>query len=140
MTTNEELKPVDIREKQYRSKVLAGIQSICKRYDCGLDEFDVFHSLVSGESSLYINGDGFLVLRQDIDRYTREKILFVWIAFAFRQNQNLLASEHYINWLEGLARSVKADKLQFCTSRKGYDKLPGWNKTITTFERRLTDE
>lgn len=131
---NKTLEPADIRDLSVRKKVIPAIQSICKRFDAGTDELDVYHSLASGESVLYLNEDGFLVLRQDIDRYTREKILFVWFAYAFKQGQNFLNSQ-YLDWLITLSQSVNADRMEFCAPRAGYEKaLPdGWKKTVTTY-------
>jgi len=132
-----ELKIADIRRREHRLKVLPEVKKLCLKHDLDLDEFDVFHALVSGEAGLFINDDGFFILREDEGRFDKAKILFVWMAVAFKQGQNFIKEKFYLDWLEKKAKEMKAEKIQFYSPRKGYERVLAEWKTMTIFEKEV---
>ena len=134
------MKLLNIREhKQVKKIVLKNVKALCQRFDLDYDEYDIYAELVNGNAALFMNKDGFLVLRDDVDCYTKEKVLFVWVAYAFVRGKQFLKEPKYQEWLAQKAKAIGATKIRFETTRKGYEKQLGenWRCTSLIYEKVL---
>lgn len=93
---------------------------------------DVYSSLKSSESQLYVCEPGFVVITPKRDGYTNEVSLHVWLAWAEAHG----ASVECIPQIETMARNLGAGKITLHSPRRGFEKT-GWNPVMIHYERKL---
>jgi len=110
------LKATDIR--QVWDDVQPGLQVIKNRFNPEWRTEDIYADCVSGNATLYMADGGFFVMRVDVERFTGQSTLFIWIVYGKAEDE----WESYLDEIETLARSVGAKSISFESPRKGYQK------------------
>jgi hypothetical protein len=107
----------------YWGLVKEGLSKVRQHSSDGWMEEDVFSELRAGRSTLHIgdvNGDyaGFLILtpQQAFDC----SILFIWCCYSVNPHVDVI--DVFFPDLQDMARKMKARKIRFLSSRKGWEK------------------
>lgn len=95
---------------------------------------DVYAAVVTGSAHLYTGATGFVVVQKDIDKITGEAQLLIWIACASGAG-NVTRFQPAI---DQLALQNGYRKLIMSSPRKGWERVKGWRKVTTLFERVLS--
>jgi len=74
---------------------------------------DVYASCVMGESHLWVHPEGFVVTTSEINKYTGERSLLIWIAHA-KQRGGSVATD-YTAFFEDVARNTGHSHIQTIT-------------------------
>lgn len=99
---------------------------------------DVYASIKSGESQLWIGDEGFVVSIIHLDRYNGEKTFTVWLGYSFDNTNNVLENNQKI--LEEYARNNQCHLMKFYSTRKGFlrrAKDLGYSVGPVTFVKRI---
>lgn len=126
------------------ANIKPSVSRIALRYETDWIPEDVYASLRSGESQLFLVGDGrgFVVLKKNLNQYTGESSLFVWVGSYFDADKhgpdftvdekNALTAQ-----LCEMAKSAGATSVMFESPRRGWDKIAlemGWKPVMTTWK------
>lgn len=98
---------------------------------------DIYAAVLFREAHLYLNDEGFAVLRKSLNPYTRKHELMVWLVHAFKHGVEL---DFYYDELLRLARESDCVRVVFNSKRKGWErvlKAPKWSKAMTTFQMEV---
>lgn len=99
---------------------------------------DVYTSIKTGESVLWMSDEGFLVSQVQTDRYTGTKKFFLWIGYSFSPTSDIIITN--ISQVEGIAKHLGCEIIVFNTSRDGFRKVSktfGYSKGVTTYSKRI---
>lgn len=99
---------------------------------------DVYTSIKTGESVLWMSDEGFLVSQVQSDRYTGTKKFFLWIGYSFSPTSDIIITN--ISQVEGIAKHLGCEIIVFNTSRDGFRKVSktfGYSKGVTTYSKRI---
>jgi len=129
------LYPVDIRE--HWDDIKQDLIDLQERYGYEWRPEDVYHECRTGEAFLYL-GDkpGFIVFKEDTNRYTREPELFIWIACA----PGMGHIDDYYEDYSAVARSIGAKTMTWSSPRKAFQRLAKknhWKVRTTIYEMRI---
>jgi len=102
-----------------------------QRLDCTQE--DIYHLLISGKSSLYINkeSDAFIILSPTSDSHNGKRGVFIDIAYC----PSWRKAEDYAPAIYDLCRSTGAEYIEFASNRKGWARM--FNKQHTLFRGSL---
>ena len=115
------VKPQELQEVW--NLVKEGLEKINNKISDNWIPEDVYYSIKSGESSLYLfydndNYEGFTVLT--INQSYNYPILFIW---CFYSNSFTNAPTKYWPEIQEVAHNIGAKKIQFNSPRKGWEKM-----------------
>lgn len=81
---------------------------------------DVYTSIKTGESVLWLGDEGFVVTQIQQDRYTGTKKLYVWLAYSYENDGDVLtnSNEQLINY----GRYMECSLMTFSSVRRGWMK------------------
>lgn len=99
---------------------------------------DVYTSIKTGESTLWMSDEGFLVSQVQSDRYTGTKKFFLWIGYSFSPTSDIIITN--VSQVEGIAKHLGCEIIVFNTSRDGFRKVSktfGYSKGVTTYSKRI---
>lgn len=99
---------------------------------------DVYTSIKTSESILWMSDEGFLVSQVQTDRYTGTKKFFMWIGYSFSPTSDIIITN--ISQVEGIAKHLGCEIILFNTSRDGFRKVSktfGYSKGVTTYSKRI---
>ena len=118
--------PVDLHK--YWNQVRQGLEQVRRKSQADWIPEDVYSAIQSGTSTLHVADEGFFVLtpRNDFNGVT----LFVWIAYG---EGNVF--EKYEPQLEQMARQIKARRIRFESSRRGWSKR--YKYVTSIYEKEL---
>jgi len=71
---------------------------------------DVYAECVNGQALLWITGEGFVVTTVEVDRFTGDKTLLVWLAWARHRGEKKAA--YYLPFFEQKARDARLQKME----------------------------
>ena len=102
---------------------------------------DVYSECVNGRATLLTSPAGFLVLTTQIDTFTNDKTLLVWLAYTYiRGTSNWL---DHVEWFESVARTLGC---RFIEARSAVPKMEayalrnGWSLDTRVYTREVPDE
>lgn len=96
---------------------------------------DVYWFLKDNKASLFLMGDGFMVLEVAVEPFRGKRTLCVWLLYWLRaeENQDQIYSE-----LDALARKAQCCRIHFKSPRKGWiKKAHGFKQKLITWEREI---
>lgn len=97
---------------------------------------DVYASCLSGDSTMLMpdeTNSGVIVLSTEINKFTLQKFLFVWICFS-KEND---AQQKYIEPLEEIARQEGCVYIEMQSHRIGFMKSKDWKPCVTTYRKEV---
>ena len=136
-STTELPKPADIR--QCWDKIKPGIVEIIKEnpYLTYIPE-DVYSECVNERAFLYTSSVGFLILTLEVDRFTKDKTLYVWIAYTYSKGGHVIVT--HMPWLDKLAKKYGCKYLEAQSNvRKLEQYFPnnGWELNMSIYRRTV---
>lgn len=99
---------------------------------------DVYSSIKSGQSVLWVGDEGFVVTQIRFDMFTGAKQLFIWLGYSYEHDKDIVTSN-----TEMLAEYGKANgcvMVQFQSTRAGWlrrGKELGFVRGPVTFTKRI---
>ena len=118
--------PVDLHK--YWPEVKHGLENVLKKSNGDWIPEDVYTAIKNNTSTLHLVDEGFVVLtpKNDYDGVT----LFVWVAYGHG-----VVWEKYRPEIELMARQIKAKRIRFESSRKGWGKR--YKYVTSIYEKEL---
>ena len=131
--------PVFADIRQCWDKVKPGIVEIIKEnpYLTYIPE-DVYSECVNERAFLYTSSVGFLILTMEIDRFTKDKTLLLWIAYTYKKGgHNWLVHDE---WFDSLAKEAGCKYLE-ARSRvpemESYTRTIGWELDTRIYRKEV---
>lgn len=135
-STIEEPVYTDIR--QCWDKVKPGIVEIIRE-----DPFitfipeDVYSECVNERAFLYTSSVGFLILAVEVDQFTKDKTLYMWLAYTYEKGgHNWMAHEEWFNRLASEAGCRYIEARSHIPELEPYAVADGWN-TEKVYRKRV---
>jgi len=101
---------------------------------------DVYSECVNENAFLFTSPTGFLVLTIEIDKYTKHKTLYIWLAYTYTKgNHEWLGHE---GWFENTARSLGCKYIEAQSAipeMEPYAIKRGWNVDARIFRRQVDE-
>lgn len=97
---------------------------------------DVYAACVSGAAALYVGEPGFVVVQRRVNALTGVPELLVWIAYSRAPG----SIESFQPAVDALAREHGFSRLSMWSNRRGFERVPGWHKVASVFEREVPHE
>lgn len=97
---------------------------------------DIYAACATGHATLFCDAgdrEGLVVISMNHNPFTGEKFMFVWLAYS-RGNASQ-AIETYENQLMEIARKEGCAYVEHESTRRGFERRPGWMMGNTTFRR-----
>ena len=99
---------------------------------------DVYVALKTNNAVLLLSDDGFVIVQIRNDSYTGIKQFFVWLAYSFDTNRNIM--EETQPFLFNLAKQWNCDIMAFASNRPGFRKKAkemGYSSGPTNYVMRI---
>jgi|APCry1669192062_1035393.scaffolds.fasta_scaffold00042_6 hypothetical protein len=114
--------------------VLDGLKEV-KKLRGGTWRFeDVYADCVHKVAHLWLADEGFVIFRPEVDDYSGQKILLVWMAWG-QSDDDLI--DKYLPQIVDIAKSQEFDILRFYRHAKGPSDYKGFRKTHTVYDMDL---
>ena len=101
---------------------------------------DVYSECVNGRATLLVSPAGFLVLTTEIDTFTNNKTLLIWIAYTYvRSTNNWL---DHVKWFENIARDLGCKFIEGRSDvprMEAYALRNGWTLDTRIYTREVFD-
>jgi len=128
------LKAVDVRFAW--DEVLPQVESV--RIASGSDWRceDVYASCLAGDSTMLVPqevGAGVLVISTEINKFTLEKFLFVWVCYSKDSN----AQQRFMDTLVEIARQEDCAYIEMQSHRTGFMKSKDWKSCATIYRKEV---
>ena len=136
-STTELPKPADIR--QCWDKIKPGIVEIIKEnpYLTYIPE-DVYSECVNERAFLYTSSVGFLILTLEVDRFTKDKTLLLWIAYTYEKGgHEWLAHDEWFNDLAKEAGCKYLEARSRVPEMETYTKKIGWELDTRIYRKDI---
>ena len=132
--------PADIRE--YWLDIKDGILEIlaCNPQLTFLAE-DVYSECVNDRATLFMSDIGFLILTTEVDQFTRNKTLLIWIAYTYDQGKHNWI-DHY-KWFDQVARALGCSFIEARSSvseMEEYAISNGWQLDTRVYTREVIND
>ena len=99
---------------------------------------DVFSECVNENAYLFTSPKGFLVFTIEIDRYTKDKTLYMWIAYTYEKGgHEWLAHEE---WIESVAKQLDCKFIEAQSNVPAFESYAvknGWNLDTRIYRRKV---
>ena len=131
--------PVFTDIRQCWDKIKPGIVEIIKEnpYLTYIPE-DVYSECVNENAYLFTSPKGFLVFTIEIDRYTKDKTLYMWIAYTYEKGgHEWLAHEE---WIESVAKQLDCKFIEAQSNVPAFESYAvknGWNLDTRIYRRKV---
>lgn len=114
-------------------KVLPGIKALLRKCPDDFTEYDVYWYLRESKASLFLLGDGFMVLEVATEPFTQKRTLCVWLLYWLQAEEN---QELIYQTLDALAVRAQCSRIHFKSPRLGWmKKARGFKQKLITWER-----
>ena len=101
---------------------------------------DVYSECVNERAFLFTSPVGFLVITTETDRYTKDKTLYMWIAYTYKKGgHEWLAHEE---WIEGVARQLECKFIEAQSNvpeLEPYAVKRGWSLDTRIYRRTVSE-
>ena len=135
-STTKDLVPVDIRTCW--EEVKPGIVEILKDRTLSYRPEDVYAACVSEQAFLYKAAFGFVILTVEVDEFTKERTLFIWLGYTYEKGNNIWVQKR--DWFSQLAKSIGCTYVAAHTKIKeleSYFIKEGWELDTRIFRRKI---
>jgi hypothetical protein len=99
---------------------------------------DVYSECVNENAYLFTSLKGFLVFTIEIDRYTKDKTLYMWIAYTYEKGgHEWLAHEE---WIESVAKQLDCKFIEAQSNVPAFESYAvknGWNLDTRIYRRKV---
>jgi len=99
---------------------------------------DVYVSLATEESVVYMTEDGFAVCRPSQDEFSGETDLFIWLAYSFRPGGNMI--EKYLPSFIEVARSLGYRAVTTRSNHPALTKIPELEPVYTEYRVLINED
>lgn len=130
----EYINPADLHKAWF--SIRQGLEVVLERTGEEYLPEDVYSSIKSGASHLYLVDGGFTVLINSKNQYSNEPVLFIWILYSNTQDD--LADEFY-DELKKMAKHIGASKITWNSPRR-WDRRAKAKLTAYCYELPVNDE
>ena len=99
---------------------------------------DVYAECISGKSALYVTPIGFAVVSVSVDEYSKERRLFIWLAWAKDRGEHKWLL--YEDWLNLLAVDLECNRIEARSSvleLQPYALATGWDIDTVIYSREV---
>jgi len=135
-STIEDFVCVDIRTCW--EEVKPGIVEILKDRTLSYRAEDVYAACVNNKAYLYKADHSFVILTIEVDEFTNEQTLFIWLGYAYEKGTNVWAQKR--DWFDQLAKSIGCRYIAAHTKIKeleSYFLKEGWELDTRVFRRKV---
>ena len=99
---------------------------------------DVYSECVNGRAFLYTSSIGFLILTTEVDQFTNDKTLLLWIAYTYRKGgHNWLSHEKWFNNLAKEAGCKYLEARSKVPEMESYVKQIGWELDTRVYRKKI---
>ncbi len=99
---------------------------------------DVYSECVNENAYLFTSPKGFLVFTIEIDRYTKDKTLYMWIAYTYEKGgHEWLAHKE---WIESVAKQLDCKFIEAQSNVPAFESYAvknGWNLDTRIYRRKV---
>ena len=99
---------------------------------------DVYSECVNERAFLYMSSVGFLILTIEVDQFTKDKTLLLWIAYTYKKGGHQWVAHE--EWFNNLAKSAGCKYLE-ARSRvpemESYTKKIGWELDTRIYRKKV---
>ena len=99
---------------------------------------DVYSECVNGRAILMLSPIGFLVLTQEVDQFTQDKTLLIWIAYTYEKGKHNWIDHH--KWFEQLAIELDCKFIEARSSVPAMEEYAldnGWKLDTRIYTREV---
>ena len=139
LTTNDFVEPVLTDIRSTWNKVRPGIEKILEdNPQLTFIPEDVYSDCVNENAFLFTSPAGFLIFTLQLDRYTKDKTLYMWIAYTYEiGGHQWIAHE---KWIEKVAKSFNCKYIEAQSNVPGFESYAtknGWNLGTRIYRREV---
>jgi len=139
LTTNDFVEPVLTDIRSTWNKVRPGIEKILEdNPQLTFIPEDVYSDCVNENAFLFTSPAGFLIFTLQLDRYTKDKTLYMWIAYTYEiGGHQWIAHE---KWIERVAKSFNCKYIEAQSNVPGFESYAtknGWNLDTRIYRREV---
>jgi len=99
---------------------------------------DVYSECVNGRAFLYTSPIGFLILTTEVDQFTNDKTLLLWIAYTYNKGgHNWLSHEEWFNNLAKEAGCKYLEARSRVPEMESYVKQIGWELDTRIYRKKV---
>ena len=139
LTTNDFVEPVLTDIRSTWNKVRPGIEKILEdNPQLTFIPEDVYSDCVNENAFLFTSPAGFLIFTLQLDRYTKDKTLYMWIAYTYEIGGHQWIA-HEI-WIEKVAKSFNCKYIEAQSNVPGFESYAtknGWNLDTRIYRREV---
>ena len=99
---------------------------------------DVYSECVNERAFLFTSPKGFLVLTIEVDRYTKDKTLYMWLAYTYDiGGHQWIAHEQ---WMESVAKELDCKFIEAQSNVPGFESYAvanGWSLDTRVYRRKV---
>ena len=99
---------------------------------------DVYSECVNERAFLFTSPKGFLVLTIEVDRYTKDKTLYMWLAYTYNiGGHQWIAHEQ---WIESVAKELDCKFIEAQSNVPGFESYAvknGWTLDTRIYRRKV---
>ena len=135
-STTEDLVPTDIRTCW--EEVRPGIIEVLKDRTLSYRPEDIYAACVTEQAFLYKASFGFVILTVEVDEFTKERTLFVWLGYLYEKGNNMWVEKR--DWFDQLAKSIGCSYIGAHTKIKELEPYfikEGWELDTRVFRRKV---
>ena len=99
---------------------------------------DVYSECVNERAFLFTSPIGFLVFTIEIDRYTKDKTLYMWIAYTYVKGGHQWSSHE--EWMERVAKELNCKFIEAQSNVPGFESYAvenGWKLDTRIYRRKV---
>ena len=99
---------------------------------------DVYSECVNERAFLFTSPTGFLVFTIEIDRYTKDKTLYMWIAYTYVKGGHQWSSHE--EWIESVAKELNCKFIEAQSNVPGFESYAvenGWELDTRIYRRKV---
>lgn len=100
---------------------------------------DVYAAVKHGEAVIYTTEDGFAVCTYEVDEYSQEKDLFIWIAYAYDQKRGGILKKYLPSFIE-VAKSLGCAGVSTASNHAALTNIPELKPVYTQYRVRIDEE
>ena len=139
LITNDFVKPVLTDIRSTWNIVKPGLESIlADNPTLTFIPEDVYSECVNERAFLFTSPKGFLVLTIEVDRYTKDKTLYMWLAYTYDiGGHQWIAHEQ---WMESVAKELDCKFIEAQSNVPGFESYAvanGWSLDTRVYRRKV---
>jgi hypothetical protein len=139
LITSDFIEPVLTDIRSTWNKVKPGIEKIlADNPDLTYIPEDVYSDCVNEKAFLFTSPMGFLVLTFEFDKYTKDKTLYVWIAYTYNKGGHGIVT--HTPWLNKLAKKYDCKYLETQSNVPKFEEYfpnNGWGLNMSIYRRTV---